>query len=130
MFNLSRLETFSMMVLLPRVHCVSVMTFCSRRYSFSLWDKSLLSISKTAAKTRRETPASLQKCENTMKGLMKSSCFFRTWILPLKGRDSQVLADLLLQHVVLSCVIWRPFVLCQVFRWEIRQPGRRLEGWF
>lgn len=33
----------SRMMLLPRVHCVSVMTFCSRRYSFSLWDKSLLS---------------------------------------------------------------------------------------
>lgn len=30
----------------PKVHCVSVMTFCSLRYSFSLWERSLLSKSK------------------------------------------------------------------------------------
>lgn len=56
-------------------------------------------------------------------------CYFSlTRVLPLERCDSQVLADLLLQHVVLSCVVWGPLVLCQVLCREVCQAGREAKG--
>lgn len=53
--------------------------------------------------------------------------YILTRILPFKRCDSQVLADLLLQHVVLSRVIWGPLVLCEVLCWEVCQAGTEEE---
>lgn len=47
--------------------------------------------------------------------------YILTRILPFERCDPQVLADLLLQHVVLSWVIWGPLVLSEVFCWEVSQ---------
>ena len=164
---------------IPKVHCVSVMTFCSRRQSFSLWDKSLLSRSKqeatvtqaekssfqyahihthTQAHTHRHTHThththfyfpSNRSVKLIKRGFVCIAClntFFpvhlidikhynrdpgRIWydtlegiialtgVLPLERRDPQVLADLLLEHVVLPHVVCRPLVLCQVLCWKI-----------
>lgn len=65
---------------------------------------------------------------NQLYFLEKEYRFSLTRVLPLEGCDSQILADLLLQHVILSCVIWRPLVLCQVLCWEIRRAGRAVKG--
>lgn len=44
-----------------------------------------------------------------------------TWVLSLERSDTQIFADLLLQHVILSRVICWPLVLCQILCWEICQ---------
>lgn len=48
-----------------------------------------------------------------------------TWVLPLEGGHAQVLADLLLQHVVLSGLVRRPLVLDQVLCRVVAEAGHR-----
>lgn len=71
---------------------------------------------------------SISKKKNTEVSLNKFY-FSLTRVLPLERCDSQILADLLLQHIVLSCVIWRPLVLCQVLCWEICWAETDNSGW-
>lgn len=48
-----------------------------------------------------------------------------TWVLALEGGHAQVLADLLLQHVILPGLVGRPLVLDQVLRGVVAEAEHR-----